>query len=88
MEHPTLLRRPELDLIGRPGLIAEDVLPLSPEAYQVANDGAWWTVREVATSAIVYSGPGPVEVVRSGGRRDCSLEGGKTRRTRHGHAEN
>ncbi len=65
MEHPTLLRRPELDLIGRVGLIAEDTLPKPPDAYLVASDGAWWTVREVATAEIVYSGPGPVEVLRS-----------------------
>jgi hypothetical protein len=65
MEHPTLLRRPELDLIGRAGLIAEDILPKPPEAYRVASDGEWWTVREVDTAAIVYSGPGPVEVLQS-----------------------
>lgn len=65
MEHPTLLRRPELDLIGHAGLIVEDILPKPPDAYQVASVGAWWTVREVATAAIVYSGPGPVEVLRS-----------------------
>lgn len=48
---PTLLRWPELDLIGRSGHIVEDILPKPPEAYQVASDGAWWTVREVATAA-------------------------------------
>lgn len=61
MEHPTLLRVPG----PPPTMIEERVLALRPEAYLVAQRGAWWVVTVVATGEEVYRGPGPVEVLRS-----------------------
>lgn len=65
MEHPTLLRRPAFGPEGEIAFLAEDTLPLPPQAYQVTQAGAWWTVTVLATGEAVYRGPGPVAVVRS-----------------------
>lgn len=60
MTHPTLLRMPPW--LGFP---EERVLPLPPEDYTVEKEGQdWWCVRNTA-GVLVYSGVGPVEVVRS-----------------------
>lgn len=65
MEHPTLLRRPELDFQGNVLLIAEDHLPYPPQAYHVEHLDKLWVVRVIATGEVIYRGPGPVEVLRS-----------------------
>nr|WP_315540224.1 hypothetical protein [uncultured Comamonas sp.] len=60
MTHPTLLRMPPW--LGFP---EERVLPLPPEAYTIEKaDKDWWCVRDAA-GTLIYSGVGPVEVVRS-----------------------
>lgn len=33
--------------------------------YRISRDGDHWTVRHVPTGELIYSGPGPVEIVRS-----------------------
>ncbi|MBD9406251.1 hypothetical protein IB236_12960 [Acidovorax sp. ACV02] len=60
-EHPTLLRMPPW--LGFP---EERKLPLAPDAYalkEVRPD--WWEVRAACSGELIYSGLGPVEIVRS-----------------------
>lgn len=59
--HPTLLRMPPW--LGYP---EERELPQPPEAYTVQQLAAdWWAVVESTTGEWIYTGLGPVEVVRS-----------------------
>ena len=58
---PTLLRMPSW--LG-PGVHEESELPLEPGDYKV-TPGERWTVTALKTGETVYSGIGPVEVVRS-----------------------
>ncbi|WP_272970526.1 hypothetical protein [Comamonas terrigena] len=47
------------------GFPEERVLPQPPESYTVKKEEKdWWCVRDAA-GVLVYSGVGPVEVVRS-----------------------
>ena len=58
---PTLLRMPSW--LGE-GVIEEQELPLAPGDYKV-TPGERWTVTSLKTGETIYSGIGPVEVVRS-----------------------
>ncbi len=58
---PTLLRMPSW--LGL-GIHEERELPLEPGNYKV-TPGDRWTVTSLKTGETVYSGIGPVEVVRS-----------------------
>ena len=67
--HPTLLYTPEpptsMQRHHRFQWSTKNILPLAPDAYVVRESGALWQVRVKETLALVYAGPGPVEVVRS-----------------------
>jgi hypothetical protein len=41
------------------------VLPLEPEAYAVTQEGEVWRVMVKHSEAMLYAGPGPVELVES-----------------------
>jgi hypothetical protein len=58
---PTLLRMPSW--LG-PGVHEETELPHEPGDYKV-TPGERWTVTCLKTGKVVYSGIGPVEVLRS-----------------------
>jgi hypothetical protein len=60
-EPPTLLRMPSW--LGL-GIHEERDLPLAPGDYKV-TPGERWTVTSVKDGKTVYSGIGPVEVLRS-----------------------
>lgn len=60
-DHPTLLNMPPW--IGWPEV---RILPLPVEAYVVRQKAPdWFEVRERDSGEMIYSGIGPVEVVRS-----------------------
>lgn len=59
---PTLLRTPSwlgLDVLE------EHELPLAPGDYKVTPGKDRWTVTSLKTGETIYSGVGPVEVIRS-----------------------
>lgn len=58
---PTLLRMPSW--LGL-GIHEERELPLAPGDYKV-TPGERWTVTLLKTGETVYSGVGPVEIIRS-----------------------
>ncbi|WP_260602686.1 hypothetical protein [Variovorax sp. MHTC-1] len=58
---PTLLRMPSWLGVG---LLEERELPLAPGDYKV-TPGDSWTVTLLKTGETIYSGIGPVEVIRS-----------------------
>lgn len=58
---PTLLRMPSWLGVG---LLEERELPLAPGDYKV-TPGDRWTVTLLKTGETIYSGIGPVEVIRS-----------------------
>lgn len=60
-DHPTLLRHPTPGLLGW----SETVLAGAVDDYRAGQDSNRWTVRHVPTGELIYSGPGPVEIVRS-----------------------
>ena len=61
--YPTLLCKPPWKIEGV--FPTETVLPLKPEAYAVIQEGEDWRVAIKHSGAVIYEGPGPVEVVES-----------------------
>ena len=62
IEHPTLLRIPAW---YSPKAQEEVLLPQPPEDYDVRQVGDRWQVTIGGTAEVVYSGIGPVEIIRS-----------------------
>ncbi|WP_295855899.1 hypothetical protein [uncultured Xylophilus sp.] len=66
--HPTLLTNPHIRVVGLSdcGLDREThILDLPAAEYVIHQNGAHWQVRRKDTLALVYSGPGPVDVTTS-----------------------
>lgn len=61
--YPTLMCTPP----GEAGGVfpKETVLPLEAEAYAVTQQGEIWRVTVKHSGEVLYSGPGPVELVES-----------------------
>lgn len=61
--YPTLMCTPPG---GAGGVFpTETILPLEAEAYAVTQEGEVWRVTVKHSGAVLYAGPGPVELVES-----------------------
>lgn len=61
INHPTLLQLPPWF-----GFPEERKLPLEPDAYALKEvHPDWWEVRTTGSNELIYSGLGPIEILRS-----------------------
>lgn len=63
--HPTLLTNPHIRVVGLSDCRLDRetyILDLPAAEYVIRQDGAHWQVRRKDTLALIYSGPGPVDI--------------------------